>query len=103
MCEATLIMATIGALGSGASAIGANKQAQAQMDAAAASNAQQQAALQLQQVQVNEAASEEARQRAAQTNRELGKFMVASGASGLSGISLERQQAATNIGEQLDL
>ena len=103
MCTLALALGAIGAASSGAGVIGSNQQAQAQMDAAEASNQQQQAALQLQQVQVNQAASEEARQRAAQTNRELGKFMVASGASGLSGVSLDRQQAASNIGEQLDL
>jgi len=103
MCTLALALGAIGAAGAGAAVVGANQQAEAQMDAAVASNKQQQAALELQQVQINEAASEEARQRAAQTNRELGKFMVASGASGLSGVSLDRQQAATNVGEQLDL
>lgn len=103
MCNPALILGGLGALQGGASMIGQNKAAQAQMDAAAESNAQQQAQMQLQQVQINRAASQEAQDRAAQTNRELGKFMAQAGASGLSGVSLDRQQAATNIGEQMDL
>jgi len=103
MCNPVLIMGGISALSSVASSVGANQQAQAQMDAAVASNEQQQAALQLQQVQINQAASQEAQDRAAQTNRELGKFMVAAGASGVSGVSLDRQDSAITTGEQLDL
>jgi len=98
---------TIGAVTSVAgAALGAqaqNEQAQAQMDSAAASDKMQQQTVQLQQVQINQAASQEAQQRAAQTNRQLAKFMVASGASGVTGVSLERAQAATGIGEQIDL
>ena len=103
MCEPTLIMASIGALSAGAGAIGQNKQAQAQMDAAASANNQQQATMQLQQVQINQAASQEAQARAAQTNRELGKFMAMGGASGVTGVSMDRQQAASGVGEQMDL
>ena len=103
IANAALISAGVSAAGTALSMKAQNDQAQAQMNAAADSNNQQQAAMRLQQVQINQAASEEARQRAAQTNRELAKFMVASGASGLSGVSLDRQQVATGVGEQLDL
>jgi len=96
-------MAVVGAASAGAGAIGQNKQAQAQMDAAASANNQQQATMQLQQVQINQAASQEAQARAAQTNRELGKFMAMGGASGVTGVSMDRQQAASGVGEQMDL
>ena len=104
MCDPiTMTMLAVGAASAGMQAKASNDQAQAQMDSAVASDAVQQQAIQMQQIQINQAASVEAQQRAAQTNRQLAKFMAASGASGVTGVSLERQQAATGIGEQMDL
>ena len=96
-------LAVAGAASGLMSAYGANQQAQAQMDSAAQARDLQNQQLALQQKQIGDAAAQEAFERRRQTDRELGKFMAAAGASGLSGVSLGRQQAAIGVGEQLDL
>lgn len=96
-----IVMAAIGAASSAMGIYGQNQAADAEAAAARAANEQQQIALREQQIQIGQAASEEARQKARETNRQLAKFMVASGASGLGGVSTARQESVIGIGEQI--
>lgn len=103
MCEPATILAVVSAASAGMSAVGANQQAQAQMDSAAQARDVQNQQLALQQKQIDDAAAQEASTRRRQTDRELAQFMAAAGASGVTGVSLGRQQAGIGTTEALDL
>lgn len=103
MCGIPIATALISAASAAAGAYGSQQSAQAQMDSAAAAANLEQQQLQLQRTQVNQQAAQESFERRRETDRTLGKILAASGASGVSGVSLGRQQAATGVSEGLDL
>ena len=103
MCGIAEAALAVSALSSAAGAIGGQQTAKAQEQSAKAAADLERQQLALQQQQIDEASAQESFTRRRQTDRALGQFMAAAGASGVTGVSLGRAQSAEQVNEALDL